>query len=157
MNKKSLVTVAQPANRTWDWQGKTFHVHQIAFANGDSGEYSSVDQQQTKFVVGQEADYTIEANSNPQYPAKIKPYTEQKSLSGGGGYKKDPATQRSIERQQALKLATECIDIKQSSLNELFVTAEQFYKWITKSEEEAATTRPDDINKLNVPNDLPFD
>jgi len=47
------------ANGTWQLKdgSKTFYKHEVSFDNGDTGEYSSIMQDQTKFVVGQETEY----------------------------------------------------------------------------------------------------
>ena len=63
MEKKDVVTLAN-YSRSFTTDHGIFFVHAISFSNGDTGEYSSKSQEQTKFVVGQEADYTIDA-SNP--------------------------------------------------------------------------------------------
>ena len=47
MIKKSVVVAAQP-NGTWEGKFGLMFKHEIAFENGDSGEYSSKDQNQTK-------------------------------------------------------------------------------------------------------------
>ncbi len=87
--KISKVTTAQPVvdtngqPKSWNHQEYgLFYVHFIQFENGDKGEYNSKEQNQTKFTVGQDADYEYTPNQNPQYPGKIKP--AQKDFKKGG-------------------------------------------------------------------------
>jgi len=57
-NKRSAVTNVT-ANGSFDGQYGTLYKFEITFANGDSGEYASKSNPQTKFSVGVETDYTI--------------------------------------------------------------------------------------------------
>ena len=70
MIKKGIVKNVQ-ANGTWQLKdgSKTFYKHEVSFDNGDTGEYSSIMQDQTKFVVGQETEYEFIDGKFP----KIKP------------------------------------------------------------------------------------
>lgn len=84
MEKTAKVTNVQP---TGGYEGKfgPMYNFNITFDNGDSGQYSSKKEQQDKFVVGNEATYTIEQNG--KY-TNIKPVYQQAGYSGGkkGGY-----------------------------------------------------------------------
>ena len=98
MSKTSKVTRADYySGHDWESHGKTFYVHEIEFENGDSGEYSSISQEQNKFVVGQEVEYELMPGKG-DYAAKIKPVQSGGNFSsgGGGGYrggsKTDPRT-----------------------------------------------------------------
>ncbi len=97
MSKNATVTKAEPTGRTWEGKNGTNYCHAIEFDNGDSGEYSSMSEAQTKFVVGKSAEYTIEDGGN--YADKIKPPKQQ----GGGGYKgKTPEERRGINACNSL-------------------------------------------------------
>ena len=86
MSKKSAVTVAQSTGRTWQGSNGLLHFHSISFADGTTGEYASQAAEQTKFVVGVEAEYEYTPNANPQYAGKIKPvYANAGNFGGGGG------------------------------------------------------------------------
>lgn len=68
----------------------------IEFDNSDRGFYSTKSEEQTKFIIGQEAEYNIEEkigkNNKPWY--KISLPSDQKQFSGGGGRPApDPKTQ----------------------------------------------------------------
>ena len=69
MEKKSKVNGVS-ANGTWDSKYGTMYKFEVSFENGDVGEYNSKTQDQTKFVIGQEAEYSItsrEYNGNTFY------------------------------------------------------------------------------------------
>jgi hypothetical protein len=152
MEKKDVVSNAVYTGRSFDTQYGKMYVHAISFGNGDSGEYNSKSEQQDKFVVGQEVKYTITPNSNPQYAARIKPVNDFQQSAGGGFQKKDnTATQRSIERQQALKLAIEYAGQAQANLEGTLATAEAFYQWISEPEKPmtvVATPQPGQASQL---------
>jgi hypothetical protein len=63
----------------------------IEFDNGDKGYYSSKDDDQKRFVAGQEAEYIIEqkeGKNNQKYFKITSPLDEQKPAWSGGGSKK---------------------------------------------------------------------
>tara|TARA_R110002020_G_scaffold229591_2_gene440399 strand:+ start:324 stop:788 length:465 start_codon:yes stop_codon:yes gene_type:complete len=106
--KKSVVTKVQPTG-TWDTKRepiKTFFKFDIEMENGDTGEYSSVNQEQDKFVEGQEVEYEYLPHSD--FP-KIKPYYQRQDSTGGGGYNVNVSNQEPerIARSVALKVASE--------------------------------------------------
>jgi hypothetical protein len=142
MEKTDVVSNAVYTGRSFNTQYGQMFVHAITFGNGDSGEYNSKSETQDKFVIGKEVKYTIEPNSNPQYAARIKPVTDFAPSSGGSYQKKDnTATQRSIERQQALKLAIEyhAKEQEQKQPSAIALTAEYFYQWISEPATETKT------------------
>ena len=145
--KKSVVKNVQ-ANGTWDSKrdGKMYYKHEIEFENGDMGEYSSVKQDQDKFVVGQEVDYEHHTNTG-EYGAqftKIKPIYSPPSNNGfskNGSTmskeewaKKDAMKQYSISKQCSLKAAVEFYsDIKQPSIvdkEDVICLAKYFHDWL---------------------------
>ncbi len=163
MNQKTAtVTAAVYTNRTFQTQYGEFHVHSITFDNGDTGDYNAKTPTQDKFVVGQQASYEITPNANPAYAAKIKPFNPNQGNYSGGGKKDNTATQRSIERQQALKLAIEYSQVMGSKPDTAgtLATAELFYKWISQPEEEpktVATPQPGQPSEVHKgPDNLPW-
>ena len=54
MEKSSVVKNVQ-GNGTFDWNGKTFYKFAVEFANGDSGDFNTINETQNKFKVGEEA------------------------------------------------------------------------------------------------------
>ena len=70
MIKKSVVKSTKE-DGTWNNKnGDIFYKYQILMANGDHGEYSSVSDNQTKFISGVEVEYVYVAGDHP----KIKPH-----------------------------------------------------------------------------------
>ena len=66
--KKSKVISVQ-ANGTWEGKYGIMYKYEVSFENGDSGEYSSKSENQTKFIEGQETEYEFIDGKFP----KIKP------------------------------------------------------------------------------------
>lgn len=70
MVKKSIVKNVQ-SNGTWkNKEGKLFYKYEIEMVNGDTGEYSSISNEQDKFKVGNEVHYNYTSGDFP----KIKPH-----------------------------------------------------------------------------------
>ena len=152
MTEKTSKVVLAAYSRSFSGQYGTFYVHTVTFENGDSGEYTSKTQEQSNFVVGQEARYTID-NSNPAYPAKIKPVQEQKA-SGGFG-KSDPAKNKSIQRQTALKAAVEISpSLGVKAISEIIKIADTFNAWIEAEPQAPVAQKPEE--QTGTVNDLPF-
>ena len=172
MEKTSKVTSCQ-ANGSWTGNYGTMYKFELAFENGDTGEYSSKSPDQKKFVLGQDATYTIDA-SNPKYP-KIKPVFSNNGGFKGGGFKNDPNRERRIVKQSSLKVATDlCIANNKTDLNSVFIVAEKIVEWVMETPKNGASletqlnhtlskeTGNDMINFAEqsgqeaFPNDLPF-
>ena len=132
MEKTSKVTSCQ-ANGSWTGNYGEMFKFELAFENGDTGEYSSKSPDQKKFVLGQEATYTIDA-SNPKYP-KIKPVFSQNGGGfKGGGFKNDPNREMRIVKQSSLKVATDlCIANDKADLNSVFVVADKIVEWVMET------------------------
>lgn len=106
MEKTSKVTQISGAGH-YDGQYGRMYRFEVHFENGDYGQYMSKSQDQTKFVMGQDATYTRESkehNGNTYYT--IKP-AQTNAFAGGGnkGYQKDPETEKRISRMSVLKVA----------------------------------------------------
>ncbi len=129
--KRSKVTLAN-YSRSFTTDHGIFFVHSISFENSDTGEYSSKSQDQNKFVVGVEADYTIDA-SNPAYAAKIKPVSTFVQGGSSNG-QAEPGRQASIEKQVALKIAAETVDIKNGGTDAVLAVAEKYFIWLHTTE-----------------------
>jgi len=83
-NKTGKVTSASFKK---EWSGKfgTMFDHNIEFANGDKGVYTSKKKEQDKFKVGEETPYTIETTERNGYTNYvIKPIVEKNGFGGGG-------------------------------------------------------------------------
>ena len=146
--KKSKVIGVQ-ANGTWESKYGMFYKFEVDFENGDGGEYSSKSQTQNKFVMGQEAWYTIEGEGKFK---KIKPaqLPEQQSSGGNfkGGYQKSPETSAQIARMNALTNAVNYVLAKGSTeVGELEIMqlASAFEDFIING-----------LSKSSVKNETPF-
>jgi hypothetical protein len=155
MEKTSKVTSCQ-ANGSWTGNYGTMYKFELAFENGDTGEYSSKSAEQQKFVLGQEATYTIDA-SNPKYP-KIKPVFSQNGGGfKGGGFKNDPNREMRIVKQSSLKVATDlCIANDKADLNSVFVVADKIVEWVMETPKVSTTPEPvvKTKSKNSVANDI---
>ena len=153
MEKKSKVNGVS-ANGTWDSKYGTMYKFEVSFENGDVGEYNSKTQDQNKFVIGQEAEYSItsrEYNGNTFYT--IKPVQAQQSF-GGGGYKKDPETEKRIARMSVLKVASDLVvngDVKLHDLTKVAIILEQY---VEKGTDTMSFVHAQSVKETN--NDLPF-
>ena len=128
MIKKSVVKQAQ-ANGTWEGKYGVMYKHEIAFENGDSGEYSSKDQNQTKFVVGQETEYEY---IDGKYP-KVKPENNFQQGNFSAAPKSDKV-QEYIVKQSSLKCAVDYVIANGGDTKTILDTAEIFTNWVLKGE-----------------------
>ena len=124
MQKKGIVKNVQPTG-TWDGKFGTMYKFEVTIGD-DTGEYSSKSKDQTKFVIGQEVEYTfIDGN----YP-KIKPVFTQ-SFGGGFNKSENPERQKMIVKQSSLKVAVDlCIANKKTDLNSVFELADKVVSWV---------------------------
>ena len=115
--------------------GKTLYKFLLTFENGDSGEYSSVKPDQTKFVVGAPADYEI---SSTQYGNRIKAV-----YSGGGGYSSGGGNddkQKMIVKQSCLKAAVDLLKDKGAKSTDVLKVADSFVAWVMEEGKKEETT-----------------
>lgn len=155
--KKGVVTSAQ-GNGTWESKYGTMYKFEIAFDNGDAGEYNSKSSDQSKFVIGQEVEYTIssrEYNGNTFYT--IKP-AQPVGGFGGGSYKSkaDPEKDKRIAKLAVLKSATELVTAKLVDHKDLFACADEMINWVYDKKLDVVPHKP----TANLPDgstdDLPF-
>lgn len=133
MEKESKVISVQ-GNGTWNGKdGTLFYRYEVAFENGDSGEYSSKSAEQNKFIIGQIAKYTVISN---QYGNKIKPVWNQSSTGGYGGKKSNPETSQQIARMNALGHAMTMLAQQHITPTQVESTANKFYTYITTGKME---------------------
>ena len=139
MEKTSKVVSVQ-ANGSWTGNYGEMFKFELAFENGDTGEYSSKSADQQKFIQGNEATYTIDT-SNPKYP-KIKPVFVQ--ISGGfkGGYNKEnPERQRMIVKQSSLKVALDFMIAKNPKtlyVDDVINVADKMVDWVMEKPQNGA-------------------
>lgn len=135
--KKSKVIQAV-GNGSWSSEKYgTFYKFEIHFENGDHGEYSSKDQNQSKFIVGQEAEYSITSKDvNGKTFYQIKP--QQSQASGGGSFTpkaKDPETEKRITRMSVLKCVTDLVIAKEIKLHDLTKVAQILEHYVISGED----------------------
>ena len=119
--------------------GKTLYKFLLTFENGDSGEYSSVKPDQTKFVVGAPADYEI---TSTQYGNKIKAvYSGGGGYSSGGGYTSgSDDKQKMIVKQSCLKAAVDLLKDKGAKSTDVLKVADSFVAWVLEEGKKEETT-----------------
>ena len=143
MIKKSKVTSVQN-NGTWEGNFGMMYKFEVAFENGDCGEYSSKSQDQNKFVKDQEMEYEFIDGKFP----KVKPvYQQAQSFSGGSsnaGYKKDDSVQKMIVKQSSLKSAVDYCSGGNCSTSDVLKVAQEFVDWVMEDK------------KPNENNEMPF-
>ncbi len=124
------------ANGTWEGQYGLMYKFEVEFENGDSGQYLSKSQNQTKFVIGQETSYEY---TGGKYP-KVKPVSnfQQNSTSP-----KNEKREEYIIKQNALTNA--CNIVGESDVHKIIDIAEIFSKWVLTGEKPQQQK-----------NDLPF-
>jgi hypothetical protein len=131
MEKTSKVTNVAGIG-TWNGQYGVMYKFEVSFENGDSGQYMSKSQEQTKFKVGESAAYTIEGKEfNGQTYYTVKPVMAQQPFQGGGkGYQKDPETEKRITRMSVLKVAGDLVINGQVKLHDLTKVAQIFERYV---------------------------
>jgi len=138
MKKGKVVSV----NPQGDYQlkdGRTLYKFVLSFDNGDTGEYSSVKPDQTKFVVGQEAEYELNAT---QYGNRIKPVYSQGGGFSGGGYSGGNYSagsddkQRMIVKQSCLKAAVDLLKDKGAKSTDVLKVADSFVSWVMEEDKK---------------------
>ena len=141
MNKKSKVVSVQ-ANGTWKTKdgSKTFYKYEVAFENGDSGEYSSISAEQNKFVEGQETEYEFIDGKFP----KVKPVSNFQQ-SGYATVKKGDNREKSIVRQSSLKCATDFVIANGGDEARVIELADMFTTWVLE-----------DVKPTPAPQEMPF-
>ena len=138
--KKSKVTRVT-SNGTWEGKFGLMYKFEVSFENGDTGEYSSKSQDQTKFVEGQEAEYEYTEGKFP----KVKPVWAKPSSNGSFGFRKDDNVQNLIVRQSSLKAAVDYCRGSNCSPEEVCANAEIFSAWVFKSKIIETKTTKDDL------------
>jgi hypothetical protein len=151
--KRSAVTNVT-ANGSFDGQYGTLYKFEVTFANGDSGEYASKSNPQTKFAVGVETDYTItDRTFKDRIYYKIAPIMAQ-SMPQGFTQKapKDPETGKHIMRMSVLKVAGDLVINGDIKLHEILSYAQIFENFVNNGVDTLQNAKPSTYD----PNDLPF-
>ena len=139
MNKKSKVTNVQ-SNGTWEGNYGTMYKYEIVFENGDCGEYSSKSNEQNKFVIGEEVEYSFTGGKFP----KVKPVYMPPSGGDFGGNSSNPNREDLIIKQTCIKAAAEMTKSPDTAI----LMAEKFYSWIKGQKAK--------VKDVKETTDLPF-
>lgn len=138
--KRSAVTNVT-ANGSFNGQYGTLYKFEVTFANGDSGEYASKSQDQQKFKVGQEVDYSIsDRRVGDKIYYNIKPVAPPQ-----GGFPpkaKDPDTDKRITRMSVLKVAGDLVINGDIELKEILAYAQVFEKFVVDGQDTLAQFKP---------------
>ena len=156
MEKTSKVTNVAGIG-TWNGQYGVMYKFEVSFENGDSGQYLSKSQEQTKFKVGESATYTIEGKEfNGQTFYTVKPVLQQQAFQGGGKpYQKDPETEKRITRMSVLKVAGDLVINGQVKLHDLTKVAQIFERYVMTGD-DTITLMYGAAQPKQVETDLPF-
>ena len=143
--KTSKVSNVQ-GNGTWQSRNGLMYKFDIWMENGDKGEYSSLKQDQNKFIVGDQIEYEFH---DGQYP-KIKPVYKPNQNGSKKSFKADPKQQESIEKQSCLRSATIFHQHSSVDANQVVATADIFYNWLNSKPSDAikniAVNHPQHLN-----------
>lgn len=168
--KKAKVVAVNPQGDYQLKDGRTLYKFALTFDNGDTGEYSSVKPDQTKFVVGMEAEYELNAT---QYGNRIKPVYSQGGGFSGGGYSSGGYSsgsddkQRMIVKQSSLKAAVDFLKDKGAKSTDVLKIADSFVSWVLEEDKKETSydnhfsSREEKIQVANAivngqDDDLPF-
>ena len=167
--KKAKVVAVNPQGDYQLKDGRTLYKFALTFDNGDTGEYSSVKPDQTKFIVGQEAEYELNAT---QYGNRIKPVYSQGGGFSGGGYSSGGYSsgsddkQRMIVKQSCLKAAVDLLKDKGAKSTDVLKIADSFVSWVLEEDKKETSydnhfsSREEKIQVANAivngSDDLPF-
>ncbi|CAB4153851.1 hypothetical protein UFOVP636_32 [uncultured Caudovirales phage] len=161
MEKTSKVLSAQ-SNGSFESNYGTLYGFEVAFENGDVGNYNSKSSDQNKFVSGQEATYTIETKptKNGKTFTAIKPVfspqqnnprpmSQNNSTPASSYGAKSPETEARIIRMNALTSSVNFLKERNCDLKQILEVAETFISFIN------AEITSEKLNNKND-GDLPF-
>ena len=131
MEKTSKV-VQVSGNGTYDGQYGRLYKWEIVLENGDSGQYMSKTENQNKFIIGQDATYTITGKDfNGRTYYTIKPAEAPKPQgSTGNRFQKDPETEMRITRMSVLKSAIDLVTHDKIALHQVLEHAKMFERYV---------------------------
>ena len=151
--KRSAVTNVT-ANGSFDGQYGTLYKFEVTFANGDSGEYASKSNPQTKFAVGVETDYTITSKTfKDRIYYKIAPVMAQ-SMPQGNSFTpklKDVETGKHIMRMSVLKVAGDLVINGDIKLHEILAYAQIFENFVNNGVDTLQNAKPVSFNDDQLP------
>jgi hypothetical protein len=157
MTKTSIVKDIKSAGQPYEGQYGTLYGFYVTFENGDNGKYNSKSQDQTKFVIGQEATYDYiprEYNGKTYYTVKpVNPqYANNAPTTSGGSVSSNTSKDESIIRQTALKAAAELGGTPQ----QVIANAQTFADWVMKKGAAQAQASHQQHLSGRQEDDMPF-
>lgn len=132
METKNSKVTAVTLKKSGTGQHGAYFIFTVVFENGDTGDFVSKANPQTKFTVGQTTDYTKEVVQNGQY-TNIKIGTPQ---ANGGGFK----PQNPIHANK--RTALECACRLGGSLPTVLENAKMFDAWLNDAPKTVQPTIP---------------
>jgi len=141
MEKTSKV-IQVAGNGHYDSQYGRMYRFEISFENGDSGQYSSKSENQTKFILQQEATYTMESKDyNGRTYYTIKPAMQPAPAFGGGGakFQKDPETEKRITRMSVLKVAGDLAIHGEIKIHDITKVAQILERYVLTGEDSISS------------------
>jgi len=139
--RKKDTVIRRTANGTFDSNYGTMYKFEIEMQNGDTGEYASKDPNPKYFTEGQEQSYEViprEYNGNTYY--KMKPVMAKPM---GGGYSKDPDTDKRITRMSVLKVAGDLAIAGKIQLHETTSIAQLLEQFVITGNDTLASLKDD--------------
>jgi hypothetical protein len=117
--------------KTWSGEKGTVYYHDVEFENGDKGSAGFNKECPAEYEIGTTHDYELTPNANPQYAGKIKFI---KANGGGGGFKKNPASNAGFSLAYAKDVLVASImspdQTKRLTTDQMFLLAEKMYTWL---------------------------
>lgn len=161
--KKGKVTAIY-GNGTWESPNGLLYRFEIEMENGDRGQYLSKTQDCAKFPQGSEVWYTTECQvRNGKEYYRIKPAQDPsapvpaKGGYGGGGYQKDPETDKRITRMSVLKVACDLVVNGDAKLKDLTKVAMVLEQYVLTGEDTVSKVFPSKEEPIqDMVDDLPF-
>lgn len=140
METKKGKVVAVYGNGTWESPNGLLYRFEIEMDNGDRGQYLSKTQDCAKFPKGGDVWYTTECQvRNGKEYYRIKPSQDPNASApvrgGGGGYQKDPETEKRITRMSVLKVACDLVVNGQGKLHDLTKIASILEQYVMTGED----------------------
>lgn len=142
METKKGKVIAVYGNGTWESPNGLLYRFEIEMENGDRGQYLSKTQDCAKFPQNGEVWYTTECQvRNGKEYYRIKPAQDPNSPApakggyGGGGYQKDPETEKRITRMSVLKVACDLVVNGQSKVQDLTKIASILEQYVMTGED----------------------
>ena len=139
--KKKSVVIQAKFIESFEYNGKTYYSHGVAFKNKDVGIYNCLKEEQEDFMEGIEVEYTIEKNEKEPKKSKIRPVKEQAAkttdqVKGIENKAKNEAKLDDIEKYIKLKKidavsfsASYAKDIVVANNKPFAETADEVLKW----------------------------